>query len=84
MDPFWDTKASNRVEQALTQLAQARRYAEDARVGLWDSAVEIGCLEKQGLTTTDLRWLVAKGICCTALINCRRSASVVRSRYRRR
>jgi hypothetical protein len=49
------------VEQALTQLAQARRYAEDAGVGLWDFAVEIGCLVKQGLTMTDLRWLVAKG-----------------------
>ena len=59
--PFRDPVAVARVTSALSLLAQAQAYAADAGASAWEFAVEIDSLEKSGLTTTDLRWLLAKG-----------------------
>ena len=59
--PFLDSGAGTRVEQALMLLAQAQAYAADTGASPWEFAVELDCLEKEGLKSTDLRWLLAKG-----------------------
>jgi hypothetical protein len=46
---------------ALELLARGAAYALDADSSPWDFAVEIESLTNLGLTTNDLRWLVAKG-----------------------
>ena len=46
---------------ALDLLWQAYCYSQDARVDVWDFALEIDKLYAMGMTNTDLRWLVAKG-----------------------
>jgi len=46
---------------ALLQLANARRYATELEFDAWDFAVEVHCLHRAGLTTSDLRWLLCKG-----------------------
>lgn len=46
-----------RIAAALAHLAEARRYAEEARRDAWDFAVEIRGLE---LGLNDLRWLVCR------------------------
>lgn len=53
-----DELPTARIQTALSQLAEARRYAEDAARPVWDFAVEIHTLD---LTPNDLRWLVCKG-----------------------
>lgn len=53
-----DELPTARIQAALSQLAEAHRYAEDAERPLWDFAVEIHTLD---LTPNDLRWLVCKG-----------------------
>lgn len=45
---------------ALGVLRQAYWYAQDSGMGRWDFAVEIDKLYQTGLTTSDLRWLVAR------------------------
>lgn len=54
------TSASLRA--ALALLAHARDCALNTRAAPWDFAVEIGELCAAGLTVTDLRWLVVKGL----------------------
>jgi hypothetical protein len=49
------------VRSALAQLTQADACARDAQCSRWDFAVEIASLVAEGLTTSDLRWLVRKG-----------------------
>jgi hypothetical protein len=46
---------------ALALLSHAYACAEDAHAAPWDFALEVGRLRETGLTTSDLRWLVAKG-----------------------
>ena len=46
----------------LALLWQAYVYARDAGATLWDFALESDRLYETGLTISDLRWLVAKGI----------------------
>lgn len=48
-------------DTALVLLWKAYRYAQDAGRDAWDFALEIDTLIKSGVTSTDLRWLVAKG-----------------------
>jgi hypothetical protein len=43
-------------------LGHAYDCTEDAHAAPWDFALEIGKLREAGLTTTDLRWLVAQGL----------------------
>jgi hypothetical protein len=49
------------VQSALAQLAQADACARSTQCDPWDFAVEIAALIAEGLTTSDLRWLVRKG-----------------------
>jgi hypothetical protein len=53
---------SDNLYAALALLRHAYDCAEDAHAAPWDFALEIGKLHEAGLTTTDLRWLVAKGL----------------------
>jgi hypothetical protein len=48
------------IRAALALLQHALDCARDAQAPPWDFALEIGQLYAAGLTTTDLRWMVAK------------------------
>jgi hypothetical protein len=50
------------LRAGLALLRQAHLYARDAGAEPWDFAVENEHLYAAGLTISDLRWLVAKGI----------------------
>lgn len=47
---------------ALRLLLQAHDYAMELRQDTWDWAVELAALRTAGLSNSDLRWLVAKGL----------------------
>jgi hypothetical protein len=49
------------LDGVLRQLEHARACARDANCETWDFAVEIESLLAEGLTRSDLRWLVSKG-----------------------
>ncbi len=49
------------LDGALRQLEHAKACARDAQRETWDFAVEIESLLAEGLTRSDLRWLVSKG-----------------------
>jgi hypothetical protein len=49
------------LQSALAQLAHADACARNAQCNPWEFAVEIGSLTAEGLTTSDLRWLIRKG-----------------------
>jgi hypothetical protein len=51
-----------RAQQAFALLWQAQALAEDVRRSVWDFAVEIDCLRASGLTNSDLRWLLGRGL----------------------
>ncbi len=53
---------SNRIEPAVALLWQAQLLALDLERHAWDFAVEIDCLRASGLTNSDLRWLVGRGL----------------------
>ena len=46
----------------LALLWRACTYAQDAGADLWDFALEIDKLYETGLTISELRWMVAKGL----------------------
>jgi hypothetical protein len=50
------------LRAGLSLLRQAYVYAQDAGAALWDFALENDHLYATGLTISDLRWLVAKGL----------------------
>lgn len=52
----------NRFAEAMETLVNAYRYAADTQCDQWDFAVEITQLRQRGMTLTDLRWFVEKGI----------------------
>ena len=45
----------------LAVLLQGHRFAQDVDVDLWQFAVELPVLRDEGMTCTDLRWLLHKG-----------------------
>ena len=47
---------------ALNQLAQAWRYSAELACDRWEFAVELDRLLAVGLTTSDLRWLIKRGL----------------------
>ncbi len=49
------------LRSALAQLAHADACARDAQCSPWEFAIEIERLIAEGLTTSDLRWLVRRG-----------------------
>jgi len=60
IDP--QTISGNRsLRSALAQLAHADACAQSAQCSSWEFAVEIESLIAEGLSTSDLRWLVRKG-----------------------
>jgi hypothetical protein len=50
------------IHAALAQLRRACDYARDVSCDPWEFAVEIGRLLSVGVTTSDLRWLVKRGV----------------------
>jgi hypothetical protein len=50
-----------RLRTALDLLRQARDYAQDLHLNVWDFAVELPVFHSSGVSTSDLRWLVCKG-----------------------
>ena len=46
----------------LRLLLQAHDYARDLAREVWELAVEMDSLKRAGLTSSDLRWLVGKGL----------------------
>ena len=53
---------NSHLRKGLTLLWRAYAYAQDASADVWDFALEKDELYRAGLTISDLRWLVAKGI----------------------
>src|SRR5579871_174988 len=49
------------VREGLGQLLRAFDYARDLDCSAWDFSVEIERLLAQGMTTSDLRWLIKRG-----------------------
>jgi hypothetical protein len=50
------------LRAALGQLAKAREYARETASDPWEFAIEIDRLTSLGITTSDLRWLIKRGI----------------------
>jgi hypothetical protein len=50
------------AQAAIHLLSQASALAADLKQQPWDFAVEIGCLLAAGLTHSELRWLLGKGL----------------------
>ena len=53
---------SDGIRAALALLKRARDCADDVQADPWDFGLEIGQVYAAGLTITDLRWMVAKGL----------------------
>lgn len=51
-----------KLQKTLFTLLEAFEYAEDTESGIWDFAISIQHIDELGVTETDLRWLVKKGI----------------------
>jgi len=51
-----------RGRAVLSFLWEAHRCAQEVERGVWDFAVEIEELQRQGCTRSELRWLVSKGL----------------------
>src|SRR5207249_5391373 len=50
------------LRSALGLLLQGWEYAADCQREAWEFAIEIQSLQQQGLTNSDLRWLLCKGL----------------------
>ena len=50
------------AEAALAQLLEAYEFSKQRQCPVWDFAVEIGTLNKLGLTNHELRWMVCNGL----------------------
>ena len=57
-----DRRVPAHVRQGLLLLLQAWLYAEDAGRDVWDFSLERAALHRAGLTDSDLRWLLCKGL----------------------
>ena len=53
---------SARFQAALALLREALNYAQELGRSVWDFAVEIAVLRAAGLSNSDLRWLVCRGL----------------------
>src|SRR5262249_35901796 len=47
--------------KALSLLLQAQGDASDVGCSVWEFAVELGCFRREGVSHSDLRWLLQKG-----------------------
>lgn len=50
-----------RLQRGLALLLEASSYAAELAHDVWDFAVELHCLKDQGLTKSDVSWMVCKG-----------------------
>src|SRR4051812_31386468 len=50
------------AQAAILLLSQAKLLADDLEQDSWAFAVEINCLLEAGLTNSELRWLLGKGL----------------------
>jgi hypothetical protein len=57
-----DRRLSPSLREALAILLQAYEYALDLGTSPWDFATEIGTLRRLKLSTSDMRWLVGRGL----------------------
>jgi hypothetical protein len=57
-----DSKFAMKIQSALTLLHQAATLAQDAGTETWEFSVEITGLRDLGLTNSECRWMVAKGL----------------------
>jgi len=64
-----DLHRTSRIEAGLSACFEAFTYAEDLGCDSWDFAVECATLRKLGLSRSDLRWLVGKGLLSCAIEN---------------
>lgn len=55
-------EAGQQVLESLRRLFRARQLAEDCGKSVWEFAIEIQDLQKTGVSSEQLRWLVAKQI----------------------
>lgn len=53
---------SPRIQAALSHLRDAAAFALDVGSDIWEFAVEISVLRRLGLTRSECRWLIAKGL----------------------
>jgi hypothetical protein len=60
--PCPDFEIHPRLELALVMMREAYDYALRLQRPVWDFAVEIASLRRHGLSNSDLRWLVCRGI----------------------
>jgi hypothetical protein len=60
--PKLNLTLSPRLQAVLSVLLEAYEYALDLRLDAWDFAVEISTLRPLGMTNSDCRWLVGKGL----------------------
>jgi hypothetical protein len=49
------------MEEGLAQLLEAHDYAHELQHDIWQFAVELRCLERAGLSSNSLRWLLGRG-----------------------
>ena len=56
-----------RMKAALVALLEALEYAQDLEGSAWDFALEISSMRRLKLSTSDLRWLVVRGLVKHAL-----------------
>lgn len=54
--------ASGRIQIALGLLVEAAKCAGDVGADVWQFSVEVAALRRAGLSTTECRWLTAKGL----------------------
>jgi hypothetical protein len=60
--PREDFEIDRRFQAALAMMREAYDYAVGLHRPSWDFAVEIALLRRRGLSHSDLRWLVCRGI----------------------
>ena len=74
---FYPSASGTELRLGFHQLVQAWRYADELACDRWEFAVELERLLAVGLTTSDLRWLIKRG-----LVENRRETTTVESAHR--
>jgi hypothetical protein len=59
--PHVDGNIAQSIPRAISLLLKASTYAEDTGRNLWEFAVTIGELLREGIAENELRWLVCRG-----------------------
>ena len=59
--PVVDVRPPRSTQRAITRLLKANNYAEDTGRNVWEFAVTIAELRRDGVAENELRWLVCRG-----------------------